>query len=137
MNAIVLGFDFGLARIGVATGQRLTSTATPLTVLKAKQGHPNWSEVAQIVDAWQPELFVVGLPLNMDASQGLLAQLSVKFARRLEGRFGRPAHLIDERLSSLAARELSAADQIDDVAAAIILETWLREQSRIDKTPTA
>lgn len=128
MSRIVLGFDFGLARIGVATGQRVTSTATPLTVLRAKQGQPDWSEVTQIVETWQPELFVVGLPLNMDTSAGTLAQLSTKFARRLEGRFGRPAHLIDERLSSLAARQLTTSAQVDDVAAALILETWLNEQ---------
>jgi putative Holliday junction resolvase len=132
MSRIVLGFDFGLARIGVATGQRVTSTATPLTVLRAKQGQPDWSEVTQIVETWQPELFVVGLPLNMDTSAGTLARLSTKFAHRLEGRFGRPAHLIDERLSSLAARELTTAAQIDDVAAALILETWLNEQSLLD-----
>jgi len=132
MSRIVLGFDFGLARIGVATGQRVTSTATPLTVLRAKQGQPDWSEVTQIVETWQPELFVVGLPLNMDTSAGTLAQLSTKFARRLQGRFGRPAHLIDERLSSLAARQLTTAAQIDDVAAALILETWLNEQSLLD-----
>jgi putative Holliday junction resolvase len=132
MSRIVLGFDFGLARIGVATGQRVTSTATPLTVLKAKQGQPDWSEVTQIVETWQPELFVVGLPLNMDTSAGTLARLSTKFARRLQGRFGRPAHLIDERLSSLAARQLTTAAQIDDVAAALILETWLNEQSLLE-----
>jgi putative Holliday junction resolvase len=68
----------------------------------------------------------------MDTSAGTLAQLSTKFARRLQGRFGRPAHLIDERLSSLAARQLTTAAQVDDVAAALILETWLNEQSLLE-----
>ena len=91
VSKIVLGFDFGLARIGVATGQTLTKTATPLTILKAQQGQPDWTQVEQLVGEWNPDCFVVGLPLNMDESIGTLAQLSSKFARRLEGRFGQPA----------------------------------------------
>ena len=125
MSNIVLGFDFGLARIGVATGQMVTRTATPLTILRARQGQPNWAHVEQIVIEWNPGCFVVGLPLNMDESIGTLAQLSSKFARRLEGRFGRPAHLIDERLSSVAAKALTNSESIDDVAATLILESWL------------
>lgn len=125
MSNIVLGFDFGLARIGVATGQMVTRTATPLTILRARQGQPDWAHVEQIVIEWNPGCFVVGLPLNMDESIGTLAQLSSKFARRLEGRFGRPAHLIDERLSSVAAKALTNSESIDDVAATLILESWL------------
>ena len=128
MSKIVLGFDFGLARIGVATGQTLTKTATPLTILKAQQGQPNWTQVEQLVREWNPDCFVVGLPLNMDDSTGTLAQLSSKFARRLEGRFGRPAYLIDERLSSVAAKALAGSERIDDVAAALILESWLGDR---------
>ena len=67
----------------------------------------------------------------MDESIGTLAQLSSKFARRLEGRFGRPAYLIDERLSSVAAKALTGSERIDDVAAALILESWL-ETARVD-----
>ena len=129
MSKIVLGFDFGLARIGVATGQTLTKTATPLTILKAQQGQPDWTQVEQLVKEWNPDCFVVGLPLNMDESIGKLAHLSNKFARRLEGRFGRPAYLIDERLSSVAAKALTGSERIDDVAATLILESWLGDRA--------
>jgi putative Holliday junction resolvase len=129
VSKIVLGFDFGLARIGVATGQTLTKTATPLTILKAQQGQPDWTQVEQLVREWDPDCFVVGLPLNMDESIGTLAHLSSKFARRLEGRFGRPAYLIDERLSSVAAKALTGSERIDDVAAALILESWLGDHA--------
>ncbi|WP_258808336.1 Holliday junction resolvase RuvX [Pseudidiomarina sp. CB1] len=130
----LLGFDFGTHNIGVAVGQTITGTASPLPALKAKDGQPDWAKVAKMIAEWQPQLLVVGLPLNMDGSEQPLTDLARKFANRLHGRFGLPVELQDERLTTVAAkeelfarggyRELSK-DKIDSAAAQLILEDYL------------
>ena len=83
----LLGFDFGLKQIGVASGQTLTASATGLTILKAVDGIPKWDQVEKLLKEWSPDLVVVGLPLNMDDSESDLSNRARKFARRLQGRF--------------------------------------------------
>ncbi|MFB1035280.1 MAG: Holliday junction resolvase RuvX [Sinobacterium sp.] len=122
---IALGFDFGSKKIGVASGQSLTATASPLDILKAKNGIPNWDDIGQLVQQWQPQLIIVGLPLNMDGSESDLSLRAKKFARRLAANYTCAVGVMDERLTSRAARELSSHDgQVDHVAAALILESW-------------
>ncbi len=132
MNQI-LAFDFGLARIGVAVGQQITQTASPLNTLKAKDGSPNWLEVEKLIKEWQPKLLVVGEPFNMDNSDQDITLRARKFGNRLHGRFGLPIEMFDERLTSAAARDeifesggykKLKKTQIDSVAAALILESW-------------
>lgn len=134
----VLAFDYGEKRIGVAIGQSITGTATPLHVLQAKNGQPNWLEIGQLLEEWQPDYLLVGLPLNMDASEQLLTQRARKFSNRLQGRFSISVKMMDERLSSVEAREqlFSVAgfkglknNSIDSHAACLILESWFREHS--------
>jgi len=129
----VLAFDFGLARIGVAVGQQITKTATPLNTLRAKDGSPDWKQVESLIKEWQPKLLVVGEPFNMDSSDQDITLKARKFANRLHGRFGLAVDLFDERLTSTAAREeifeyggykKLKKTQIDSVAAALILESW-------------
>lgn len=130
----IIGFDFGTHNIGVAVGQTITGTASPLPALKAKDGQPDWNKVEKMIAEWQPKLLVVGLPLNMDGSEQPLTDLARKFANRLHGRFGLPVELQDERLTTVAAkeelfarggyRELSK-DKIDSAAAQLILEDYL------------
>jgi putative Holliday junction resolvase len=130
-QSIIMGFDYGTHRIGVAIGQRVTQTASPLAILKARQGQPNWSEIEALIIEWQPEAFVVGLPLHMDDEPSDLSVQAEKFARRLTGRFNLPHTMVDERLSSVEAKNLSAGDAIDDVAAVLILETYLSSDSTL------
>ena len=130
-QSIIMGFDYGTHRIGVAIGQRITQTASPLAILKAHQGQPNWSEIEALIIEWQPEAFVVGLPLHMDDEPSDLSVQAEKFARRLTGRFNLPHTMVDERLSSVEAKNLSAGDAIDDVAAVLILETYLSSDSTL------
>ena len=130
-QSIIMGFDYGTHRIGVAIGQRITQTASPLAILKARQGQPNWSEIEALIKEWQPEAFVVGLPLHMDDEPSDLSVQAEKFARRLTGRFNLPHTMVDERLSSVEAKNLSAGDAIDDVAAVLILETYLSSDSAL------
>ena len=131
-----LCFDYGLGRIGVAKGQTFIKTASPLMPLKAKDGQPNWDQVAQLVKEWQPDAFVVGLPLNMDGSLSDMGTRAIKFAKRLHGRFGKPYFLCDERLSSRAAKEQVIEQQgytdfgqhsVDGLAAQLILETFFSQ----------
>lgn len=131
---IVLGFDWGTQKIGVAVGQSVTATATPLAPLGANQGIPDWTEVKQVVDRWQPDLLIVGIPLNMDGSESDSSRLARKFGRRLAGRFSIPWMGMDERLSTFEVRQEARLagvqpPSIDSLAAKVIVESWLREQS--------
>ena len=134
----VMSFDYGTEKIGIAIGQSISSTAEPLTIIRAKDGIPNWSQITSLIESWRPNFFVVGLPYNLDGSDSKLLQRALKFAHRLNGRFNIPTFGIDERLSSKAATEKfktgnpknSVRNEIDDVAAQIILETWFSEYNK-------
>lgn len=137
----VLGFDYGTRQIGVAVGQTLTGNARPLKELRARDGIPNWDQIAALLKEWEPDALVVGLPLNMDDTPSPMSVRAEKFARRLEGRFHLPVHCIDERLSTFEAkqtmRELGRGtptsyrdNPVDSLAAALLLETWLDSQNK-------
>ena len=127
----LLGFDFGLKQIGVASGQTLTSSATGLTILKAVDGMPKWDQVEKLLKEWSPDLVVVGLPLNMDDSESDLSNRARKFARRLQGRFAVEVEMVDERLTSREAKSIGRDQgtqdltKIDHIAASLILQSWL------------
>ncbi len=134
----VIAFDYGEKRIGVAVGQTVTNTATPLKPLLAKDGQPDWQTVERLIKEWQPDYLLVGLPLNMDTTEQLLTRRAKKFANRLKGRFGIAVKMMDERLSSVEAREqlFSAGgfkglnkNSIDSQAARLILESWFNSAS--------
>lgn len=128
-----LCFDFGTRQIGVAYGQTLSRTARPLAVLRARDGQPQWDEVARLIAEWRPSLLVVGLPLNMDGSESDFCRRARKFARRLGARTGMPVTMVDERLSTITAKCEAGPPRdyrrhpVDSRAAALILETWLSE----------
>ena len=133
---LAIGFDFGLTRIGVATGQTLTQTATPLTVVVAEHGVPDWNDIAVILDDWKPDVVVVGLPLHEDGSMSEMAERAKTFGQRLHGKFGVQIAFIDEYHSTREAREHlnyrgKASDlygKLDATAASVILERWLGDQ---------
>ncbi len=131
--ATLLGFDYGPAKIGIAVGQTLTGTATPLTTLRAVKQKPDWGRIEHLIREWDPQALVVGLPFNMDDTEADPAPGARRFARQLEGRFRLPVHLADERLTSLEAKRTLGCkpkkiEQLDAIAAKLILETWLCEQ---------
>lgn len=142
---IVLAFDFGLRRIGVAQGNTLTATAAPLTVVEHREAGPDWQALDQLMREHQPSQLVVGLPYNVDGSPGALMAASNDFAAALAARYRLPVARVDERYSSreasgeLAARRRAGARRrrvtagnVDQLAAAIILERWLGGESRQD-----
>lgn len=130
--ATLLGFDYGTKKIGVAVGQTVTRTASPLTTLRHRGQKPDWAAIEALVREWRPEAAVLGLPHNMDdTEEETLAAPVRRFARQLAGRFGIPVHLVDERLTTLAAERAlrdqgrGRGDALDAYAAKLILETWL------------
>ncbi|MFM7785803.1 MAG: Holliday junction resolvase RuvX [Gammaproteobacteria bacterium] len=132
-TGIVMAFDYGLKRIGVAVGNGFTRTATALEALPARDGVPDWQRVAELLSRWQPRQLVVGLPLNMDDSPSEMSARAERFARRLEGRFGIPCAMMDERLSTFEARgliaEAGSRASRDSVAACLVLESWFASGS--------
>lgn len=130
-----LSFDYGTQKIGVAYGQSLTGTANPVTILKAKDGIPDWTQIEGLLNEWKPNVIVVGLPFNIDGSESELLVRAIKFANRIHGRFGLPCYGIDERLSSIEAKQIMLEDvsrsnkkaAIDNIAAQLILENWFSE----------
>lgn len=131
---VLLGFDFGIKRIGVAVGQELTRTARELETLTSPDGGPDWKGISRLIEQWQPDALVVGLPLNLDGSDHEVTRLARRFGNRLKGRYNLPVFTIDERLSSVEAERLLAGERrfdkkaVDRLAARIILESWLQQQ---------
>lgn len=129
----VIAFDFGEQRIGVATGEHVLKTANPLTIIDAESNKTRFKLITALVDEWQPTLFIVGLPLNLQGEETPISQLCRKFARRLNGHFNLPVILIDERFSSTEASEqlnqqgvrgIAQKSVIDQVAASMILTSY-------------
>jgi putative Holliday junction resolvase len=139
VSGYVLSFDFGFRRIGVAVGQTLTGTATPLETVRHGQA-PDWPAIERLATEWKPALFVVGLPLAEDGSDSDMSLAARRFGAELAGRFGLPVEYVDERLTSRVAGQRFAeqraagaarrkdASRLDAVAAQLICENWLREQ---------
>lgn len=147
-----LAFDYGLKRIGVAVGQELTGTATALTTVKATDGKPDWDTITRLIEQWKPDELVIGLPVNMDGTFHELSYRAQRFGNQLHGRYNLRAHFIDERLSSLEAEQQiknrqqapakngtrkksrkGQAEDIDKIAAKVILESWLNQQPAEDR----
>lgn len=127
IEGIVIGFDFGLRRIGVAIGQTISQTATPEAIVASQDGKPDWQHISDLFARWQPEAIVVGLPMRLDGSEQPLTQPARKFGQRLSGRYQRPVFYIEEQLSSVEAENRALKQQhIDDHAAQILLENWLQ-----------
>jgi len=120
-DQIVLGFDFGAQRIGVAVGNGVTRQARPLALI-ADAGDVRWRRIAELVASWQPARLVVGVPRHPDGTLHELSARCERFARQLDGRFRLPVARVDERYSSVVVR-----DGRDDEAAAVILQQWFDE----------
>lgn len=135
----LLGFDFGRSRIGVAIGQELTGQARALTTLRTPGGAIDWGAIARLIEEWRAEALVVGLPLHMDGSEHEVTRAARRFGNRLAGRYNLPVFFVDERLSSDEAERLLAGagrggrehkEEIDRIAAQLILQAWLDQQTR-------
>lgn len=132
----LLGFDFGTRRIGVAVGQEITHTAQGLTTISNIDGQPDWLAIDRLIEQWQPQLLIVGMPHNMDDRPHELQPLVQSFGDQLKHRYQLPVEWIDEKLSSREAEHQLAQSpgpkqrkhnkaEIDKLAAALILQSWL------------
>jgi len=133
---VVLGIDFGARRIGLATGNSVTGTARPLNTIR-HTGRP-LANLEPVIREWNPGRIIVGLPLAADGSETTMSRAARSFAVELRNRFGAIAvELQDERYTSRMADSHFArarrggharrrdARNLDSVAAAIIVESWL------------
>lgn len=139
-SRVVLGFDFGTRRIGIAVGHEFTGAARGLLTLRREQRPIDWGAIEALIQEWGADVLVVGLPLELDGGEQEMSHAARRFGRQLHGRFRLPVYLVDERLSSLEAdarlREAGVHDkrtriaQSDQTAAQIILETWLQDRGK-------
>ncbi|MBB1486696.1 Holliday junction resolvase RuvX [Oceanospirillum sediminis] len=134
----ILAFDFGTTRIGVAVGQEMLGTTNSLAPVQAKDGIPNKEQLQKLISEWQPDAFVVGIPLNMDGTESEMSRRARKFGNRLYGQYGKPWFGMDERgttkQAKVIARDLGHKGSykdtpVDGIAAQLILESWFAEQS--------
>jgi putative Holliday junction resolvase len=130
----VIGFDFGLKRIGLATGQLITATATPLVTLQAVNQAPDWENIEKHIRQWKPDALIVGIPYLTDGGESEITRAARNFSNKLAHRFGLPVYTVDESLSSFEAEAVLRQGmkiskhnkhEVDKMAAAIIVQRWL------------
>lgn len=136
--ATVLAFDFGTRRIGIAVGNTLLREARPLATIERDRVDERFAAIAALIAEWQPARLVVGVPTHADGTPHAMTDRARQFARKLGGRFRLPVSEVDERYTTLAAKEQLAAAgvrgaparaQRDEVAAQIILQSWFDEEA--------
>ncbi len=133
-----LGFDYGSRNIGVAVGQRITCTATPLETVRVYREKPDWQAISRLLRTWRPHALVVGLCYQQDGSENPITQPILRFCRQLEGRYRLPLYTMDETLSTFESKQLffeaieSRASNFweikDQISAQLILQTWLNQR---------
>lgn len=137
MPNTILAFDYGSKKIGVASGQDLTRSASPLTTIVVK-GEEHWQQIDKVVKEWRPNIMVVGLPLHMDGTEQPFTDEVRAFAEELGRRYGCQIELMDERLTSYEAEQLLNSQDsrqqsrqkphdVDKIAAQLILESWFNK----------
>lgn len=119
-----LAFDYGTRRVGVAVGNTLLGTARGLRTIAA-EGDARFAAIAKLVEEWQPEALVVGVPFHPDGAEHDNTRRARRFGRQLHGRFRKPVHEVDERWTTTEALAAGAADA-DAASAVLILEQFLR-----------
>lgn len=152
LSSTFLGFDFSQNKIGIAVGQRLTGTANALTTLKSHHKKVDWQGIDRILEEWRPAALIVGLPLTMDGEEQETTETAKIFGKQLIERYNLPIHFMDERLTSREASHILGYDghtsprrhskagkkvkknrqqgyDIDQLAAQLILQSWLSEFS--------
>jgi putative Holliday junction resolvase len=134
----VLGFDYGNKRIGIATGQTITGTATPCRSIVAVDGNPDWPAIRAEIKQWNPQALIVGIPYYPDGSESKMTKAARHFCYELKKRFKLPVIEVNEALSSVEAEEILRENikitkhnkgEIDKMAAAIIVQNWLDQQT--------
>ncbi|MFI4938088.1 MAG: Holliday junction resolvase RuvX [Candidatus Berkiellales bacterium] len=137
-EGIYLSFDFGTKYIGIAVGQSITHTANPVTTLPAKNGIPSWDQLGDVIKKWQPKGLIVGLALQPDSSASDTSLAAQKFGHHLNKHFNLPIYFIEERLTTVAAKQRLKEQyptthyqhDVDAMSAVIILESWFNSDKK-------
>ena len=137
--SVVIAFDFGLKRTGVAIGNTITGSATPECTLNSKDNQPDWDGISNLFNEWQPTQVVVGIPTELDGSENPLNKTIQRFCNQIQGRYNVKVDQENEQFTSIeAAQRLKqlrqtgrkkkiTKDEVDKIAASIILENWMRK----------
>ena len=139
VDRTLMGFDFSKNRIGIAVGHELTATVNALETLLAKNSQPDWEGLTRLINEWQPDLCIVGLPLTEEGEEQPASQAARRFANQINGRYQLPVELVDERYSTREAQNLMQTSSmskknrqnkanVDKIAAQLILQSWLDSQ---------
>ena len=123
MTKTILAFDFGEKRIGVAVGNTITKTAEALKIIQEKNQDEKFKAIEALIQEWQPELLVVGLPTHPDGAEHEMTQKAKRFGNQLHGRFQKEVVWVDERYTSV-----SVQDGNDALAAQLILQQYLDQE---------
>lgn len=123
----IVAFDFGTKKIGVAVGQTETFTSSPLQIIYNDHEETNWNEISILIKEWNPDLILVGKPLNMDGTESDIMKKVDKFLNKLEKISKVQCEYVDERLTTFEAKEMLGENKMDDVdahAAKILIDNW-------------
>ena len=142
MNGRVLALDFGDRRIGLAAASTQNRSSSAIGTIMARGGVPDWPELDKAVREWTPDLLVIGMPYNMDGTESAMTARVLQFVDVLIERYGLPVETVDERLTSVEARDLLKEqrrqgvrrkklkrEEVDSLAAKLIAENWINQSS--------
>ena len=121
----ILAIDFGLKKVGLAIGNTLTKTSMPISTIFYKSKQELFNLLEKHVIEWKPECIIIGNPLNMDQTESEMSKLAEKFSTQFSKKFNLAVELVDERLSSFEAKEFTKDDNLDAMAAKLILDSWM------------
>lgn len=143
----IMGLDFGSKTVGVAISDELLITAQGVEIIRRKEENKlrqTCARIEELIKEYDVEEIVLGLPKNMNATEGVRAELTREFQDKLERRTGLPVHLWDERLTTVAAdkimmeagiRREHRREHVDRIAAALILQGFLDRRAMGKNTP--
>ena len=121
----ILAIDFGLKKVGLAIGNTITKTSMPICTIFYKSKHELFNNLEKHVVEWKPEFIIIGNPLNMDQTESEMSKLAEKFSTQFSKKFNLAVELVDERLSTFEAKEFTKDDNLDAMAAKLILDSWM------------
>lgn len=139
--SVVIAFDFGLKRTGVAVGNTLTGSATPECTLISRDDRPDWEGITRLIEEWKPAQLVVGMPVELDGNENPIKKRIERFCNQLQGRYNLNVNQENEQFTSIEAaarlkqlrqsgrKKKVTKDEVDKIAAAIILENWMQKNT--------
>lgn len=139
--SVVIAFDFGLKRTGVAVGNTVIGSATPECTLISKDELPDWDAITKLFEEWKPAQIVVGMPIELDGGESPLKKRIDRFCNQIQGRYNIAVDQENEQFTSIEAaqrlkqlrqsgrKQKITKDEVDKIAASIILENWMRKNA--------